>query len=295
MVTEQLIEEAQKLTNEIILPNQPQVIQELDKELNKKNADFRSISNLIGKDVTLTAKVIKIANAPFWGNKRKVDSIERALFILGLKNFKNIVLTTCMRETFQTDTLTNEQFEAFHKHSMKVAVIARFFADHIAFEENYKIDKDQAYLTGLFHDCGMMLMSKKFDDYLDNSIVAISREQNLNKMEQNNYKMNHAMVSCMLISKWHLPQLLIEPVLYHHDSSIERHKNKYIKQMSAILKMAEHFVSYIPSSNKNDVLFNTFIQNTIDLEEIKAFMNIDDEEFKFYQVKISDLADGFCL
>lgn len=295
MKTDQLIQEAQKLTKDIVFPNQPRIILALDKELQKSEANFKSISNLISKDVALSAKVLKIANAPFWGIKKKVDTIERALFVLGLKNFKNIVLTTCLQEIFQSDPKSNENFIAFNNHSIAVAGVAKYFSGHIKFEEAYRIDQEVAYLVGLFHDCGMMLMAKKFDDYLDNCLLSLSDGTNIIDMEHRKYNMNHPMVSCMLINKWEFSQLLIEPILYHHDPSIERHKNIYLKQLAAILKMAEHIVSYAPVKNKYEQIFHYHINEEKSLEEIKSFMNIDDEEYQFLQDKILDLIAAFTI
>lgn len=293
MTNESLFTKVLQLTQDIIIPNRPEIIQKLDRELRKKEPEFKTIRQLISKDLSLTAKIIKIANAPFWGVKKKVDSIENALFVLGLENFKSIVLTTCLRETLQSSPVSNEQFNAFTHHSIAVAAIARHFADNIIFVNNYRVDKEHAYLTGLFHDCGIILMATKFADYFDQCSLFASAGKNIVQMEEKKYRMSHAMVSCMLINKWKLPQIIIEPVLYHHSPYLNLHQNTYIRILSAILKMSEHFVSYIPPQNSCDFVFNSYIENKTDLEELKDFMKIDDFDYKFYSDKISDLVHAF--
>jgi len=162
-----LIEETEKATQNIEIPNQPQVLLDLNEEMTKPEPDFKTITDLISKDIALTAQVIKIAKTPFWGTRREINSVHIALVVLGLRNFKNIILSSCLRNVFKNDVIPDEEFKIFYNHSLKSAGVSRFLADNITFKDNERVDQNQAYLVGLFHDCGIMIMAKRYQNYYD--------------------------------------------------------------------------------------------------------------------------------
>ncbi|MGO9378652.1 MAG: response regulator [Dissulfurispiraceae bacterium] len=95
----QQIDNAEHLIQSVGIPSQPAAILELNKEMGKAQLDLQRVAGLISKDVSMSAKVIKIAASPFFGSKR-VDSIEQALILLGVKNFQKLILSASLRDSF---------------------------------------------------------------------------------------------------------------------------------------------------------------------------------------------------
>ena len=126
MNTQALLEATENIIHSDDIPNQPQVVLELNKEMNKPEPEFRTISELVGRDIGLTSKVIRIANAPFWGIRREINSIHTALVILGLKNFKNLILTSSLNKVLKNDTIPDKEYDKFYSHSVKTAGLSRF-------------------------------------------------------------------------------------------------------------------------------------------------------------------------
>jgi HD-like signal output (HDOD) protein len=283
-------EEIMKIDQEIDIPNQPQIILDLNEELSKLEPDFKLITNLVRKDIALTARIIKIANAPFWGLKRKVDSIQGALLVLGLRNFKNTVLASCLKNVFHNGSSLNDVCDVFFKHSTTTASVARYLADNIQFKDFERVDKDHAYLVGLFHDCGIMLMAKKFDDYLDNLNTTITLEHNIIDFESSQYSTNHCVVSALLIKKWDLPEVLIEPILHHHCNEINIHNDIYQRKLALIVKLSEHFLTNtFDLDGSSNGIFDFQFHSAEKLEKLLPFINMDKENFMQLESNLRDL------
>ncbi|MCG6533668.1 MAG: HDOD domain-containing protein, partial [Syntrophales bacterium LBB04] len=89
------IDRAQKLIKSVGLPSQPRMLQELNRAVEKSHTNLSSLAGLIRTDPSLSAKVIKIANSPYFSSQR-VATVDQALLFLGIKNFSNLVLTSAL-------------------------------------------------------------------------------------------------------------------------------------------------------------------------------------------------------
>ena len=91
------IRKAEEFVNSIGIPAQPRVVLEVNEELKKPAAGFDVASDIISRDVALSAKLLKIINSSLFGFGGKVESIHRALSLLGLKRFNSIILVHSKR------------------------------------------------------------------------------------------------------------------------------------------------------------------------------------------------------
>ena len=110
---------------------------EVSKEIKNPEADLSTVSNIINKDVAMSAKVLKVVNSAFFGLSEKVDSIDRALSLMGMLNFNKIILASSLKESLGS---SYPGIENFWDHSMAVATIA----SHIAQKTGYE-SPDSAY------------------------------------------------------------------------------------------------------------------------------------------------------
>lgn len=86
-----------KLTQDgIKIPPQPAILVELEQRLSKKDVNIADIAALVSKDVGLSAIVFKLLNSPVYGLRRPVESIEKAISVLGLTQTSNIVKSAAL-------------------------------------------------------------------------------------------------------------------------------------------------------------------------------------------------------
>lgn len=244
---EEYSEKAQKVIGEVGIPSQPQVITEINREANKKDANFNDIADIISKDVAMTAKLLKVVNSSFFGLGNKIDSVYRAFSLLGMKNFNNIILSSALKESLGGGNDT--AYETFWDHSMATATISLDVAKKTGFE-----NVDQAYLAGLFHDCGVPLLKKRFSDYTgyaDDALGVVNKEALTGKTdsvivtEDKRYATHHCAVGYLIAKSWNVSPTVCSAIWHHHDIDIDTHKDLSVKKLSSILLLADYLGSHI--------------------------------------------------
>lgn len=238
------IERAEKMINSVGIPPQPQVIMDLNREVNKPDVNFSLVAGLVGKDPAMSAKVIKIANSPFFSS-RKIDSIEEALLFMGIKNFYNLVVTSALRTSMDNFAPGSKKLmERFWDHSLSVAKSAGYIA-----KKTCRSLADSAYMAGLFHDCAVPLFIKKFPDYSDVMDMALSTNsveslkgtfKSIIGIEDEKYDTNHCIAGYMMAKSWYLPMPVCSVVCYHHYRNTDIHEDPVVRQLVSVLILAEY-------------------------------------------------------
>ncbi|MBF0567202.1 MAG: HDOD domain-containing protein [Nitrospirae bacterium] len=228
--------EAAEIINSIDVPIQANIINNLYKEIKKPNPDFRIITEETSKDAGLSAAVLKTANSPFF-TSGGISSIDRAISVIGLNNYFNVVVSSIYQEAFKAFP-NKDILKQFWYHSMLVATIMSSIAN-----KNRNINASDAYLTGLFHDCAIPSFMMKFPDYAEIYILALGYDSSIIDTENTKYKTNHCIAGSLLTKSWQLPDAIVNVINHHHDNDIRVHKNPVERKLAAAHRLAE-CVSY---------------------------------------------------
>lgn len=233
------MKQAEKILESVGIPPQPKVVLEVKKELGMSNPDLRKVAQLVGKDVSLAAMLIKVANSPMFGAGR-VDSIDKALMFLGANTFYNILVATSLKQALGT---RGPNLDNFHNHSETIARTCAYLA-----KEKRIIASDVAYIMGLFHDCGIPLLMRKYPDYITVAEAAMGivpaialsgEEKSIIGIEDEMFNTNHCTVGYLIAKSWHLSESITNAILYHHFVHVEIHKDTATKTMAALLLFSE--------------------------------------------------------
>lgn len=239
----------------ISIPSPPQIIADLQMEMASSEPDINEISNLISKDPSLAGSVLKTVNSPYYGD-RGIDSISKAVMLLGKDTISNIVNTVYLRDSLilQQD-ISDEVINAmsiFWDSAIDVARACRFVAQRIHFS-----DSNMAYMLGLFHNAGIPLLMLRYSDYL--CVVAQSyhmEEPNTVDAENKCFKTNHAEVSSYAARTWKLPEILCRVIEKHHNVteifSDNDETNPDEKYFLAILKLGEYLAVHTKLMNEHN-------------------------------------------
>ncbi|WP_040335827.1 HDOD domain-containing protein [Candidatus Magnetobacterium casense] len=236
-------EHLRELAKTLEIPSCPQIVIDVYNEVRSKDTDFRKVIDLVSKDVGLSAKVLKVSNRPMFGAGR-VDSIEKAINMLGINTFSTTVLASALNESM-CSAATTVHFEKFWRHSEVVAALSA----HIA-KTTRSIDVNMAYMCGLFHDSAVAIfVKKKYPDYtklIDQALgivpaIALSgKKKSIIGLEEAIYNTNHCVVSFLMAKTWHLPEVVAEAVCYHHYVDVSIHERQDTRTLAAILLLAEY-------------------------------------------------------
>jgi len=202
----------EQVLNGIMIPPCPASLTSIMREAKRPTAELTKLAHLISQDAGVVGPLLKLANSPFIGLRSKVTSVVQAVSVLGLQNTLNLVQNISLRQSLGGGSQT---FEKFWERSSLAASVAEKVAAKFP-----NIAKDDAYITALFHDCGIPVLMMKFPDYRDAVMTLCKQGIPICDVENEVFSTSHAVVGNMLTRSWMLPAQVCKAILYHHDPTI---------------------------------------------------------------------------
>ena len=191
----------------------PQIALKIIRMIHEKDYDMHKIAREVKQDQIISAKVIKLCNSTFFGLKKSVDSIDRALVILGEKLLMQLILSASF-ELYFSDSEGGYSLcrGGLFQHARDVAMAAEQLAGFSA-----SVTPDIAYTAGLIHDIGKVVL----DQYLAVELPLFYRRTQtegieLCELEGERFGITHPEAGGMLAEKWGLPENLTDAIIYHH-------------------------------------------------------------------------------
>lgn len=216
------------------IPPQPRVLQELYRLLQQKEFDIRILSRVINQDPGITAMLFKVVASPAYKQHQPFETVAQILHAVGVRQTANLVQAVALAG--MGDVKKNPRiYEAFWARSHAVAQLAMLIADERIAVCN--IFPDQAYLAGIFHDCGVLLLLQRFSSYCaEMRLDEPGRWVDLAE-EDRKFNADHCVVGYLVARHWHLPDFICDAIRYHHD--IRELGMHAARTMVAILQLAE--------------------------------------------------------
>jgi HD-like signal output (HDOD) protein len=214
------IEELQdKIKTIANLPTLPHIASRLMQIVNTPAASADTVAALVSQDISLSAKVLRLANSAFYGIPRSVNTLNNAVIILGFKIIQTMVLSLTVFDMFADDDekpSTPFDRDAFWDHSLRCAVIGRLLAHKR--NRNYALDPEEAFCAGLLHDIGKVVM----EQYLNTDFHKALYHAQANKItifeaEKEVLGYTHCDVASWLTGTWSLPEEIEQPMVCHHE------------------------------------------------------------------------------
>ncbi len=151
-------EHLQKIVGQIgSLPSLPVVYQEVMACLQKPNASLGDVGKVIGKDVGMTATLLKLVSSAFFGLSKPVSTVERAVSFLGLDTLIALVLAQGIFKEAPPINVAGFSIEGLWQHSLETASAARMIAGQQGLD---KATLDDAFLAGMLHDIGKLVLAQ---------------------------------------------------------------------------------------------------------------------------------------
>ncbi|EZI28512.1 HD-like signal output (HDOD) domain, no enzymatic activity [Pseudomonas extremaustralis] len=236
-------EQIQQALQGISVPPQPQIMVDLQMEQYMPDPDLEVIARLIAQDPGLSGALLKIVNSPYYGLTNKIASIQRAVNLLGSRSIINLINAQSIKGEMNDETIVT--LNRFWDTAQDVAMTCLTLAKRTGAQA-----VDEAYALGLFHDCGVPLMLKRFPNYmsvLEEAYGNAGADSRVVDTENNAFNTNHAVVGYYTAKSWRLPEHVTDAIANHHNAlavfSDESSRNSQLKNLLAILKMAEHICS----------------------------------------------------
>ncbi|MBK6400976.1 MAG: HDOD domain-containing protein [Rhodocyclaceae bacterium] len=227
-------ESIEQLLKQVTIPPRPALLIELDRELGGAEPDFRAVAALVGKDVGISAAMLKTLNSPLFALRSKIGNVTQAVQLLGMRNVRNIVTGLMLRNMVGA----GQNLERFWDSAEKVAAINAYLCSILP-----KTPRDEAYTFGLFRDCGIPILMQRFPEYRDTLKRAAGDDRPMPVVEDERHGTNHATVGYMVARSWGLSDAICQSILRHHDIDMINGKDSTVPlahTLVAINFFAEH-------------------------------------------------------
>ncbi len=191
----------------------PQITSQILRMVDNPNASPRQIGALIERDPGLASKLLKTANSAYYGSPGKIKTVSQAISVMGLSAVRSVVVSQAYQQMTAVRS-ASKRFDrlAFWQHSLATASAARVLAKL----KGYR-DPEEAFLAGLMHDAGRLVMDRFLPNELDQiCTLALERVIPLIEAEREVLGYTHVEVGDMLAEQWNLPDGLRAAIRMHH-------------------------------------------------------------------------------
>ncbi len=192
------------------LPSAPRTFIELTNALANPGTSARAVTEIIERDIAISARVLQLVSSAFYGLPRAVTSIGGAVAYLGVEVIKAIVLSVEVSRMFPlSQTIPEFSVDALQQHGTRVSQ----FAKRILGQEP---GGDVLLVAGLLQDAGQLVLASRAASRFAIALsTAASRKQPLAEVETNSFGATHAEIGAYLLGLWGLPPRIVSAVANH--------------------------------------------------------------------------------
>ncbi|MBK7142633.1 MAG: HDOD domain-containing protein [bacterium] len=192
------------------LTSLPQTLAEVLRVTREEDSSSQELAKVLMRDPAMTAKVLRIANSPYYGAGRNISTVTQAVVTLGMRTVTALTLSSSVYKLVG-DWKTQINRTRFWRHSLEVAIGSRMIYEALG-----KKPSEEAFVAGLLHDIGILVLENSFPEKYRQIWQQVQQGENLVELEEQLWGTNHARVGKFLLEQWNIPVKICEAVGMHH-------------------------------------------------------------------------------
>lgn len=167
---------------------------------------------IISQDPSLTVRLLKIVNSPFYNFRSRIDTVSRAVAVVGLRELYSLVVAVSAVKSFSEIPNDVVNMDTFWRHSIYCGILSRLLAKRCNV-----LHTERLFIAGLLHDIGSLVIYNRAPDVAKDLLQrANGDEERLFEAELDELGFTHADLGGELLKQWSLPESLQEGVACHH-------------------------------------------------------------------------------
>ena len=216
------------------LPTIPVVAIKVMQLIESENATAEELAKVVASDPAVAARVLKISNSSFYGCQRQIQTLSSAIVVLGFSTLRSLVVAASVKQVYKPYGLTEKML---WEHSFAAGLAARIIAS-----QTRASNEEEAFLAGLFHDIGKIIMNSldrvKFQEVMQH---CYNEGISFGEAERSIYPFSHDEVGAYVIKKWNLPEILTTAILQHHTMEFGVADSPAVVNLTAVTSLADQF------------------------------------------------------
>jgi putative nucleotidyltransferase with HDIG domain len=216
----------------------PHIAIKLTKLISDENSTMKDFEKIIKMDPTLVLRILRGANSPYYGLRQKVNSISRAVVIIGINNLRNMIVTEGLRDIFKGDNSKN----AFSRNRLWLHCVAVSICSQMIMERIFGLNGEDAFLCGILHDIGMIVEDQTAPDLFYR--VCNTYDENskpITDYEKEIVGTDHCEIGHLLAKDWQLPVDVQEGIQHHHKTM----DHVSPSSLTGVIQLAEYIASQL--------------------------------------------------
>ncbi|MBI3479059.1 MAG: HDOD domain-containing protein [Nitrosomonadales bacterium] len=213
-----ITELVQGVDNLITLPD---VFVRINRLVEDANSNMADIAKVAGQDPSFSMRLLRVANSTFYGFPSTIDTIPKAVSIIGTSQIRSLALATSVASSFEGLPNSLVSMGNFWRHSLYCAIAARILC-----KQAHKCDPDAVFTAALLHDIGELVIFNRMPQQAKEVLYLVldsADELPVYLAERQIMGFDHAQVGGELARQWQLPPMLVECIECHHDIRSAQH------------------------------------------------------------------------
>lgn len=220
-----------------VLPPLPDTVSKLRKYMSEANSNIETmkVAEIISSDPLMTAKLLQLANSPYYGFTREITTINQVITLLGIGNIINIVMADSIRDSFKIDV---------SPYGLDTQNFLKTCNEEATFITNWLNDEDKK-LSHLLVPCAMLLRlgivifsNFLIQNHKDKDFLAfLNKNENLALAENEFLGVDHISFLGFLLHRWNFDDVLIESICFVRTPHAAREK---VKKSAYALAITDH-------------------------------------------------------
>ncbi|MFW5731010.1 MAG: HDOD domain-containing protein [Desulfonatronovibrionaceae bacterium] len=200
------------ISHEVDLASFPDIYFKVYEAINSSRSNADYLARVISNDISLCAKLLRLVNSPFYGLRTRVDSISRAIALVGADELSTLALGISAISAFKDIPPQLIDMKSFWSHSVAVGILCRRMAGLAS------LPGEKMFVGGLLHDMGRLIIFKKMPAAASEAIIySQTNLLPLVEAEKDIFRFDHAQAGAALARAWNLPDFLQDQLGRHHD------------------------------------------------------------------------------
>lgn len=177
------------------------------------NVSTRQLAEAVGCDPMLTARLLRLANSPYYSLRKNITSVQFAIEAIGTRTLYEIVMLGLTADSFAKEIRNSVLGRLIWEHSLTVALLSRELSNILGMRGS-----EDSFICGLLHDIGKIMLLRadveRFTGLLENK-----EENEMLNREYELFGYTHAQVGALVAKRWSLPESVSHVILHHHNAS----------------------------------------------------------------------------
>ena len=201
------------VTDMSAIASPPEVCLKVNSLLADERSTMADLAAIIVRDPALAARVLRLVNSSWYGLVARVDTISRAVVVLGMDELQKIVCAMSAVNTFSRLDGGVTNMNSFWRHGVYTGLVAQAIARRVGV-----LHPERLFVAGVMHDIGTLIINHRYPEIAEETIrQAAGDEHQLALIEMEELGFDHAQLGGLMLEHWQLPVSIVDAICWHHE------------------------------------------------------------------------------